>query len=128
MRRINEVMPYLFPVFVMGVVLLYYNFNPNVSNLSLRCPWKLLTQTDCPACGFQRALYSLLHGDFECAIRHNYFFVISLPYAFLSVLCSWYNYKHVFDGLKRVVFHRYTLWTYIVLYFAWWILRNVVGL
>lgn len=42
--------------------------------------------------------------------------------------CSWYNVNHVFDKLKLIVFHRYTLRLYVVLYVSWWILRNILGL
>lgn len=43
----------------------------------------------------------------------------------LAILATWYNYNHLFDGLKRIIYHRYTLRAYIAIYFIWWIVRNI---
>lgn len=125
MVNFNRIMPYVFPLFVGGILLLYSLYNPLQCNFPLRCPWNLLTGTQCPACGFQRALYALLHGDIWNAIRYNYFFVFSIPYALLAVLATWYNYRHAFDRLRIIIYHRYTLRAYIVMYLGWWIVRNL---
>jgi hypothetical protein len=60
------------------------------------------------------------------ALRYNYFFVISIPYAVVAVLVSWYNIGHRLDRLKALAFHRYTLWGYIMLFMMWWIVRNLL--
>lgn len=121
-------MPYVFPFVIVGVFILYYLVNPLQSNFPIQCPWHLLTGTQCPACGFQRALYFLLHGNFLEALSYNYFFIFSIPYAFLAIVATWYNYHHVFDRLRAFVYHRLTLQTYIVLYFGWWIIRNLYNI
>lgn len=128
MVGIDKIMPYVFPLTVVGIFVLYYFVSPLQSNFPIQCPWRLLTGTQCPACGFQRALFTLLHGDFYGAIRYNYFFIISIPYAFLVIVATWYNYHHVFDRLYSLVYHRITLHTYVVLYFGWWILRNLYNI
>ena len=128
MSKVDKVMRYLFPLLIAVAMIWYYNFNPSQSHFSIPCPWKLLTTTDCPACGFQRALSCVLHGEFLSALHYNYFFVISIPYAFLAIICSWYNFGHSLDGLKNFVFHRYTLYAYIFLFFIWWIMRNILGI
>ena len=124
----DKIVPYVFPFALVGVVILYYLVNPLQTNFPIQCPWHLLTGTQCPACGFQRALYSLLHGNFLDALNYNYFFILSIPYAFLAIVATWYNYHHVFDGLRTFVYHRRTLQTYIVLYFGWWIIRNLYNI
>lgn len=124
----DKIVPYVFPFALVGVVILYYLVNPLQTNFPIQCPWRLLTGTQCPACGFQRALYSLLHGNFLDALNYNYFFILSIPYAFLAIVATWYNYHHVFDGLRTFVYHRRTLQTYIVLYFGWWIIRNLYNI
>ena len=73
-------MPYVFPIIVIGVLILYYLVNPMQSSFPIKCPWYLLTGTQCPACGFQRALHTLLNGSPLDALRYNYFFVFSIPY------------------------------------------------
>lgn len=128
MNSVDKIMPYVFPFVIVGVFILYYLVNPLQSNFPIQCPWHLLTGTQCPACGFQRALYFLLHGNFLDALSYNYFFIFSIPYAFLAIVATWYNYHHVFDRLRTFVYHRLTLQTYIVLYFGWWIIRNLYNI
>ena len=125
MKSVDKIMPYMFPFAVVGVLLLYYLVNPLQSNFPIQCPWFLLTGTQCPACGFQRALYTLLHGNFYDALRYNYFFIFSIPYSLLVIVVTWYNYHHVFDRLRAFVYHRIALCIYIALYFSWWIIRNL---
>lgn len=88
----------------------------------------MLTGTQCPACGFQRAMSALVHGHVGQALSYNYFFILSIPYALIAVLVSWYNFNHRLDGLKRIAFHPTTLKVYVILFFAWWIARNLLGL
>ena len=118
-------MPYVFPIIVIGVLILYYLVNPTPPHLPPPPPRYLLTGTQCPACGFQMALHSLLNGSPLDALRYNYFFVFSIPYIFLAIVATWYNYHHVFDKLRTLVYHRITLRIYIALYFGWWIVRNL---
>lgn len=128
MRRIDRIMPYAFPVLVIALVAFYYFVNPCVSSFHIKCIWKDMTGTQCPACGMQRALYALSHGHVLQALRYNYFFIVSVPYAFLAVLVSWYNHNGIFERLKVYVFHRNTLRAYVFVYFFWWIARNIFGL
>lgn len=124
MGKIDKIMPYVFPLIIVALFVLYYFVNPMWAKFPIQCPWYLLTNTQCPACGFQRALHALLNGDLSKALAYNYFFIFSVPYVIMAILSTWYNYNHIFDKLKLFVFHRYTLNCYIVLYFSWWIIRN----
>lgn len=119
-------MPYAFPFILISLGILYYLVNPMHSGYTIQCPWYILTGTQCPACGSQRALYSLTHGHLSNALSYNYFFIFSIPYAFAAVLSTWYNLNHVFDKLKNIIYHQYVLKIYIILYFSWWILRNIL--
>lgn len=126
MHRIDRVMTWAFPVVVILLGVFYYSVNPGSDTFAIRCVWRDLTSTQCPACGLQRALHALLHGDLRSAIGYNYFFILSVPYALLVVLASWYNYGHVFDRLRRFVFCGRTLKAYACLYFGWWVVRNLL--
>jgi hypothetical protein len=44
-----------------------------------RCPTKLITGLDCPACGGLRLAHDLLHGDLEAAIHDNPFLLLCSP-------------------------------------------------
>ena len=74
----------------------------------------------------QRSIYAFVHGDVLAAIKYNLFFVLSIPYALLAVLVSWYNFNHVFDTLKAKLFQGRVLRIYVVLYFMWWVVRNIL--
>lgn len=119
-------MSWLFPVILVVAGIVYYVLDPTQPNTwAPRCPLKLLTGWDCPSCGTQRAFHSLLHGDILTALHYNLFMVISLPFALLVVLASWYNFNHRFDRLNHMLCNRYVLIAYIILYFMWWIVRNI---
>ena len=128
MSRIDRIMSFAFPLALLAIGGVYYSVNPLVKSFPVQCVWRLLTGTLCPACGMQRALHAVVHGHIREAIGYNYFFVVSIPYAGLAVLSTWYNYRHVFDWLQRLVFHRYTLGAYVACFFIWWILRNILGI
>lgn len=126
--RIDKIMPYALPFIILAMVGFYYLVNPIMQHYPIQCIWKVLTGTQCPACGFQRALHALLHGRYGEALSYNYFFIISIPLAFIAILSEWYNYHHIFDGLHAFVHHQYTIKTYVVLYFTWWVLRNILSI
>ena len=125
MEKFDKIMPYAFPIIIVGLFILYYLVNPFSEYFPMQCPWRLLTNTQCPACGLQRSLHALSHGEMRQALGYNYFFIFSIPYASLAIISTWYNYNHFFDKLKSIVYHRYTLKSYIILYFGWWIIRNI---
>lgn len=124
-ERVNKIMPYIFPVIFALLIVYYYFVDPSTSGFPIRCLWHDITNTQCPACGFQRATHSLLHGKILEALRYNYFHVISFPYAFLAILAQWYNYQHELDKIASFLYHRYTLMAYIIVYILWWITRNI---
>ena len=111
-------------IIIIAAMVFYYFVNPEDADFVPKCVLKHLTGFDCPSCGAQRAFHSVLHGEFIKALSYNPFFIISVPY-FLLVL-----YATVFKGtfakkVNRITFHRYTLYAYVVLFFVWWIVRNI---
>lgn len=105
------------------LAVLYYIFDPGTSHLAPKCPMKLLTGFDCPSCGIQRAFHSLLHGDIVQAILINPFIWLCLPYLVLVVYAAVFHTPRS-QRVAHYVFHHYTLYTYIALYFIWWVVRN----
>lgn len=125
MNKVDKYMPYVFPLILVGAFILYYFVNPLQTNFPIQCPFHFVFGAQCPACGFQRALHALMIGDFSKALGYNYFFILSIPYVFLAIIATWYNYNHIFDKLHNFIYHRYTLRSYVILYFGWWIIRNI---
>ena len=46
-----------------AAIFLYSEFDPAGSVFWPKCPFHLLTGLECPGCGSQRAVHSLLNGD-----------------------------------------------------------------
>ena len=113
-----------------GVVLLtiYYLYDPVASQWTPKCPFKLVTGLQCPGCGIQRALHALLQGRFLDAIHYNYFLLFSGPYIILFGIRALLPKGKVKDKLTSIIEDKRLIWLYIILFFAWFVLRNTLNL
>lgn len=105
-----------------------YFVDPSAAKFAPKCPFRLLTGLSCPACGIQRFLHALLHGEPLRAISCNYYLAYSLPYALLFVLEWAMPRGKRRDALARVIENRWVVWFYIVTFFVWMVVRNVAGI
>ena len=110
-------------VMLLALLVVYFFFDPANSYFAPKCPFKLLTGLDCPACGGQRALHSLLNGDLYASFLYNPFLWLMLPYVSLVVYVSLCKSPRS-QRIARYVTHRYTIFAYIALFFIWWVVRN----
>ena len=110
-------------VAVAAVVL--YAFDPSEYVLMPKCPFKMLTGLDCPGCGFQRAMHALLHGHVAEAIRFNVFLVVAVPYLLALLVANFLCTEHRKAKLLAILESRTAIWTYVVLYVVWMVIRNV---
>lgn len=113
----------IIPVVGLSIGIIYYYLAPEETIWSPKCLWWLATGTNCPSCGIQRFLHLFLTGRIVDAFRINPFLLISLPYAVLAVVGKWYNINNVFAKLNQFLYSRIILMIYVVLFFAWWIIR-----
>ncbi len=100
----------------------YYFVDPASAVWAPKCPFRLLTGLDCPACGSQRALHAVLHGAWAEAMVFNPFLVVSLPYLALVAFTTLRP-----PGEKSVlkyIQHPVTVRVYLAAVIGWWILRN----
>ena len=118
----------MIPIVILAIGIIYFFVNPELSIWMPKCPWWLLTDTYCPACGLQRFLHSLLRGNIIDAFLINPFLLISFPYAVLAVLGKWYNINGIFNKVNRFIYKRNVLIAYIVLYFVWWAIRIIFNI
>ncbi|MDE5695102.1 MAG: DUF2752 domain-containing protein [Alistipes sp.] len=100
----------------------YYFVDPAGAVWMPKCPFRLLTGLDCPACGSQRALHAFLHGHWAEAWRCNPFLAVSLPYLFLV---GYTTFRTPVRGWLRFVQHPRVVRAYVVLIVLWWIFRNL---
>ena len=87
MRRKVTIIVLLSVVLVTALVV-YFLFDPATTPFP-RCPFLMLTGWQCPGCGSQRAIHSLLHLDIVAAWRYNALLVLSIPYLLLLVVAEW---------------------------------------
>ena len=77
--------------------IVYALADPSSSILFPKCPVKLLTGMQCPSCGVQRALHSLLQGRLLEALSYNYWFILSIPsYTLISFFSSSGGFSAIF--------------------------------
>lgn len=108
---------------IVGIVI-YFSYDPSANNLFPKCPFKALTGYECPGCGSQRAIHSLLHGDLATAFRMNAMLVISIPFLLLVAFAELF--KKRFPLLNKTVISTTTGIVVLILIIGWWILRNII--
>lgn len=114
---------------VILIVWVYGSFDPSdpdIGRFFPKCILKMLTGLDCPSCGMQRSLHSLINGDFVGALRCNWFVIFSLSYLLGVLLTGWFCAPG--SRLRRIVRGRTIALIYVALYFAWFVVRNILGI
>ncbi|MDR0976374.1 MAG: DUF2752 domain-containing protein [Prevotellaceae bacterium] len=111
---------------MLAVAWVYGHYNPGTSAWFPRCPFKTLTGWDCPGCGSQRAIHSLLNWQVGEALSHNLLLVLSIPYILVwpvlnlpthpdARLLRWR--KRLYGPVATKII--------LVVIIAFWVLRNV---
>jgi len=112
-------------LFTAILLVIYYQYNPTKYRFFPPCPFHSITGFDCPGCGSQRALYSLLHGNIKQAADYNLLMVLSVPFLLIH-----FSYK-----LRSLIFKKDIHWSLIhhpltpkvifILVIIFWITRNI---
>lgn len=119
----------LFPLLLIGVAaltLIYFFVDPMGEGGAYlpKCSMKALTGWECPGCGFQRAIHALLNGHFTEAWWCNPFLWLVMPYLALLIVSRWRGWDSLYYALTSPAAGV----IYLVCYFGWWILRNIMTL
>lgn len=106
-----------------ALVTLYGLFDPATSPFP-RCPFHALTGFDCPGCGSQRAIHSLLHLDVAAAWRYNALLVISLPFVAGMLFAGMFRtrYPRFYNAMNS----RQVILTSLAVILGWSMLRNII--
>lgn len=88
------------------------------------CPSKLLFGIDCPGCGGQRMLYSLLHGDVVGALHYN---AVSLVFLLMLLWALVASTLGRLRGQWRPTWinGRWTPKIVMGVFIAWFVIRNL---
>lgn len=90
----------------------------------LRCLIKALTGFDCPFCGAQRSIITLLKGDIVSAIDYNPFIYLITPYLILLVLCE-IKVISPDSKLYKALHGRWSIAAAAIVTIAWTVYRNI---
>lgn len=102
----------------------FYLFHLEDSPIVLRCPVKWLTGLSCSACGVQRALHAVLHGNFKEAVGYNYFLLPGSLYAALVVISESSQDRRI----KKYIINRPVGLAFMMLALMWMVVRNIYEL
>lgn len=109
---------------IAGALAVYFFCDPSSTEWMPRCPSKMITSYECPACGAQRALHAALHFDIRGVWHSNPFLFVGVPYLLLAVWGS-LRFLPGHERARRMACKPFMVYGYIALFFAWWIIRNL---
>lgn len=108
---------------VATVAALYYIFNPATSVWAPKCVFKMMTGYECPGCGSQRLLHSLLHGDIASAWHANAYLLCISPLLLLMAIAAMQRVKY--PRLYAAVNSLPVIAVVCISLVAWTIFRNL---
>lgn len=123
MKRIFRFIIIIFAVILLGII--YYFYNPAKSNLFLKCPFHLLTNLNCPGCGSQRAIHSLLHLEIVRAFKYNALMVCTIPFLVFLFFID-YN-RNKYAGIYHKLNNKTAIIIYLLVISVWWVGRNIAN-
>lgn len=108
---------------IIGLILLAL---PLDTQWLLPCPFHQLTGWECPFCGTQRMMQSLLHAEWRLAFSFNPFVMCSLPFGIIGFVRYLFpNSSKLHSPLLKKLYCDQTLFIYLMLASIWGIFRNL---
>lgn len=114
---------FLWGILAAGVAVLYFVIDPATSRFMPKCLFKVVTGMDCPGCGSQRMLHSLLRGDLGEAWHYNALFVALIPVLIFLLVVE--TGREKWPKFYLSVFRPWLSIAFGVLLAVWWIARNI---
>src|SRR5690554_7387183 len=111
---------------IITALFIFYVYDPVEHPVFPRCPFLMATGGECPGCGSQRAIHSLLHADFRAAIRYNALMVLSIPYVLLGIYLQYFKGSNRHPRLTNIFFGRHSALIVLIIILLFWIGRNLL--
>jgi hypothetical protein len=105
--------------------LLYFLFDPSLSNFFPKCIFHSLTQLDCPGCGSQRAIHALLHGNILLAADFNFMAIVFLPLLLYSAVIAIANTFFHQQWHQGIFYSPWFVKIVLLVVLLFWVLRNI---
>ncbi|RKE94745.1 DUF2752 domain-containing protein [Ichthyenterobacterium magnum] len=111
-------------IILLGVLSLYFFWNPSDYDFFPKCPFYSMTGIFCPGCGSQRAAHQIINGNIVTGIRHNYLLLLLFLVLGYQVLLFAINsiYNKSFNNILHLPI---TTKIILVLVILFWVLRNI---
>lgn len=99
--------------------------NPTApGNVLPPCPTKALLGIDCPGCGSLRMIYSVMHANFDAALRYNAVGLLALP-LFVWSWGAWTVGRWRGRPVRSWHHWRWAPLVTLVVMVLWWVMRNL---
>lgn len=106
-----------------AIVFYYFTDVYSSSPLIPKCPVYTFTGYECPGCGLQRMIHSLLHADFAGAWKANAFLLCAIPFLAFMVAVDFKRTSR--PRLYNALNSPPAIALYAIAIAAWGILRNI---
>jgi hypothetical protein len=111
-------------IIVGAAFFLFKNYHPEESVYFPQCPSKYLMGYDCPGCGSQRAVHSLLNGELGNAFNYNPLLFFLLPFGILVGVFEWIPSLRG-HSFRRVINNKYVVLSVFAVIIVFTIWRNL---
>ena len=111
-------------IMLISAFCIYFAFNPEETEIFPPCPFHYLTGYDCPGCGSQRALHSILHLKLYKAATYNPLMVLFIPYITIGLYMNYLGGKDRFPRTRKFLFGSTAIKVIFVIIILYWIGRN----
>jgi len=113
---------------IIGIALfciIFFLYNTENERYFLPCIFYQLTGYQCPGCGTQRAIHSLLHLNIKQGFFYNPILVIAIPLIILLVYLEHFKGKNRFPKLHKALSSKIFILIVFIFIMTYWILRNI---
>jgi hypothetical protein len=110
---------------IVGIVIVYFSYNPEKTEFFPPCLFHKLTGFKCPGCGTQRAIHSILHLEIKQAFRYNPALFIAIPLVGLLIYLENFGGKTRFPKLHRFLSGTKFILGLFIIIILYWIGRNI---
>lgn len=111
-------------ILIVGLLSIYFLYNPSENTYFLKCPFKSITGYDCAGCGSQRALHQLLHSNVISAFKLNPLLIVSLPLIIYALYLKVHNYLFNTSYRVKLFYKKWFIYTFFGCALLFWIFRN----
>jgi len=115
----------LISIAVVVLSLLYFFYPASKNSFHPSCIFRTITGLNCPGCGSQRAISSILKGDIPQAAAYNILLLISLPFIIYSAVVAIINAFTAKQVQQTLFYKNWFIKTVFIVVVLFWILRNI---